>query len=89
MLNSPRQLDMNGGAPIETPHGPAVLVPLAWLAPGQLARVCADRCRQRIGSGVSVNHVMQEGYRLMGHERGFSQSAAKRALEKQRKTHGV
>ena len=27
MLNTPRQLDMNGGAPIETPHGPAVLVP--------------------------------------------------------------
>ena len=66
MLNSPRQLDMNGGSPIETPHGPAVLVPLAWLSqwPGLYALVCAWRCVSRIGDSIKSGQVVNEALRL-------------------------
>ena len=81
MLNSSRQIDHNGGAPVLTEHGPAVLVPLAWLGPGQLARVCADRVVKRLGQAAEPNHVCQEAVRLMGvcH---FHPKTAKRALER-------
>ena len=81
MLKSPRQLDMNGDQPILTPHGPAVLVPLAWLSqsPGLYALVCAERCMKRMGEQVRVNHVMQEAVKLTG-ACGFSHDTARNAL---------
>ena len=74
-----RQLDFNGGAVVSTEQGPAVLVPLAWLTPGLLARVCADRCLKRMGAGVGAAYVVREAERLMGECR-FTRRTAERVL---------
>jgi len=79
MLNAPRQLDHNGGQPVLTENGPAVLYPLAWLMPGQLAALCADRVIKRIGCGAQSGQVMQEAVKLTG-KCPFCQTTAKKAL---------